>query len=597
METLKKYALSTRRAVGFFRREHIAWEYIMPSMLIFPLAYFARGLNALLFLDIYVPAVPFAALAAVSGLWMARDTKRILPAALASLAGCAADKNLLGAVAVILLLALIGLLRGSDGMTAAIKCALSVALLFVLIPIGLVCGLWRGVDGEGYLAYICAAGVCMALMLACAHGFGALNALDKRVLTDEKLIALAVCAGMVIASLGRTAVFGIRLGVVMTLFFSLAAVRVRGAAGVAAAALMAICRVKAADADYMFIAVIASCALAAALVRPLGRIALAAAFALPAICFYVFMSGTGAPNFRELIIAFAAFLPIKESLTLRIRAGLTTERTEKAERRALFALMKLAMLAHTLDEIAELFPPDGAKTIRPIITGTAECLGEIASFRENKKRSIVLKCGVHCLKKDGSDAAGDSALTASCDFGSVAVISDGMGSGRRARSESQMTVSLFSKLVGCGFSPSAAAECANALLVMRERGEMYATLDAALIDPVSAGLVAVKHGAPPSYIIRGSTLYTLYSEALPIGAVEGAKPAVFRERLRAGDALIMMSDGVYDALGDALNDALCRAAAEADPTLGAQMLVLSALENGGGADDMTAVVVLAQARY
>lgn len=73
-----------------------------------------------------------------------------------------------------------------------------------------------------------------------------------------------------------------------------------------------------------------------------------------------------------------------------------------------------------------------------------------------------------------------------------------------------------------------------------------------------------------------------------IGFAEDTMPDVRLASLRAGDALLLCSDGCYEPLGDARIAALLEA--EPDPARAAEALVTAAYE-AGGTDNITALVV------
>lgn len=592
MEVFRKYAGTGRAAFALLRREGALLGYLLPAAAAFPLAYSSSALNALI-TDAAVPNMPFAALALIAGLWVSYKDA-VLAASLGALVGCIASANMTGAAAVLLFGAVVFTLRNNRGLMLIYKAAILLAFLLAFIPVILATGMWRDADGAAFVAYLSMCGVCIGLALIDARALSVLNGSAGRKLqklTDERLIALSALLGTIIAAFGRAEAVGIRLGVALTIIMSLLAVRARGTAGVAAASALALFRVFAVKGDNLFVAVLACCALTASLIRPLGKTATALAFSLPLVCFHMFTTGTAAPNIGEILFSGCVFLSIPEKSIRLFHFDGTSERTERAEKRAQYSRKKLIELADTLEDAARLCTGNGAAAVKALLNATAECADTLSEGERKKKPRISLRCGSYCMKQEGSIEAGDSSLTAKLGALELAAISDGMGSGRSAHAESERAIELYKRLVGCGFSPMGAAECVNELLILDRGGEMYATLDAAVIDTARGELTAVKHGAPPSFILRNDTLYTLYSEALPIGCVGGARPAVFRERLRAGDTLVMMSDGVYDHLSDGAGALIKEAVDTLDATLAAERLVLLALESGAGADDMTALVV------
>ena len=127
-------------------------------------------------------------------------------------------------------------------------------------------------------------------------------------------------------------------------------------------------------------------------------------------------------------------------------------------------------------------------------------------------------------------------------------ISDGMGHGSKACDESRAAVELLEDYLAAGFEPGAAVMGVNDLLLKRERGEMFATMDLALVDLTRGQLRLLKIGAVQSYIKRGRELIALSGGALPMGIVEKVRPSVTQLKMQDGDALILLSDGVMDAV-------------------------------------------------
>lgn len=122
-------------------------------------------------------------------------------------------------------------------------------------------------------------------------------------------------------------------------------------------------------------------------------------------------------------------------------------------------------------------------------------------------------------------------------------ISDGMGHGSKACDESRAAVELLEDYLAAGFEPGAAVMGVNDLLLKRERGEMFATMDLALVDLTRGQLRLLKIGAVQSYIKRGRELIALSGGALPMGIVDALSPFEGETQLQEGDVLVMLSDG------------------------------------------------------
>ena len=126
-----------------------------------------------------------------------------------------------------------------------------------------------------------------------------------------------------------------------------------------------------------------------------------------------------------------------------------------------------------------------------------------------------------------SRVSGDSVgIRESGDGKLMVLLSDGMGTGAEAHSESAAAVNLLGDLLCVGFDSGIALESVNRLLIARGTEDMYATLDGMLLDMNTGIARFLKFGASPSYILREGKVYTLYCEALPAGILEEAQAAV-----------------------------------------------------------------------
>jgi stage II sporulation protein E len=101
-----------------------------------------------------------------------------------------------------------------------------------------------------------------------------------------------------------------------------------------------------------------------------------------------------------------------------------------------------------------------------------------------------------------------------------------------------------------------AIKSVNSILMLRSPDEIYATVDMALIDQYTAQTTFMKIGSTPSFIKRGSDVIPVSASNLPIGIIQDIEVDLVSLQLQAGDVLIMMTDGIYDAPGYAVNKEL-----------------------------------------
>ncbi|EAA9756167.1 stage II sporulation protein E, partial [Salmonella enterica] len=153
--------------------------------------------------------------------------------------------------------------------------------------------------------------------------------------------------------------------------------------------------------------------------------------------------------------------------------------------------------------------------------------------------------------------SGDSFSTVELGNGTFAVaLSDGMGNGERARMESSAALNILEQLLQSGMDEKLAIKSVNSVLLLRSPEEMYATVDMALIDEYTAETTFMKIGSTPSFIKRGQEVIQVSASNLPIGIIKDIEVDLVTVQLQPGDVLIMMTDGIYDAPGYAVNKEL-----------------------------------------
>jgi len=166
-------------------------------------------------------------------------------------------------------------------------------------------------------------------------------------------------------------------------------------------------------------------------------------------------------------------------------------------------------------------------------------------FRSAKK--FTVETGVAHAAKGGGLVSGDSHTTMEIGCGKFAIaISDGMGNGERAHFESTETLKLLQKFLQSGIEEKIAIKSVNSVLSLRTTDEIFSTLDLAMIDLQDAKAKFLKICSIPSFIKRGDRIIKIESSNLPMGIIQDFDVDVVSEELKAGDILIMMSDGVFD---------------------------------------------------
>lgn len=126
------------------------------------------------------------------------------------------------------------------------------------------------------------------------------------------------------------------------------------------------------------------------------------------------------------------------------------------------------------------------------------------------------------------------------------ILSDGMGTGKRARLDSSFASSLISRFLASEISPETSVHLINSILRVKGWDESFATADIALFDLCSGAVRFIKAGAAPSYILRDEVLIKVEGQAFPVGILSRTDPDSFSYKLFDGDRVIVVSDGVSE---------------------------------------------------
>lgn len=126
---------------------------------------------------------------------------------------------------------------------------------------------------------------------------------------------------------------------------------------------------------------------------------------------------------------------------------------------------------------------------------------------------------------------------------SVVVLSDGMGTGGRAAVDSNMAVSIMSKLIKAGLSYDCSLSVVNSSLMIKSEDESLSTLDVLDFNLFTGKTELLKAGACVTYIKKNGKLYKKDMSSLPIGILNEVKFAKESMTLSSGDLIVMVSDG------------------------------------------------------
>ena len=175
------------------------------------------------------------------------------------------------------------------------------------------------------------------------------------------------------------------------------------------------------------------------------------------------------------------------------------------------------------------------------------------------------------------------------------ILSDGMGTGGRAAIDSAMTVELFSRLVRAGISLDCALSITNSALSVKSEDESLSTLDVAEIDLFSGNTVILKAGAAPSFYTSSGKVKTVEIPSTPLGILSKVRFSRYNLKLRGGDTLVMVSDGILGCGTLWVRDEIKAFAGGPDASGFCENILDSArIKCGEKFDDMTVIAVVAE---
>lgn len=163
--------------------------------------------------------------------------------------------------------------------------------------------------------------------------------------------------------------------------------------------------------------------------------------------------------------------------------------------------------------------------------------------------------GVAKAVKETEQISGDNYSFFEMETGNLtAVLSDGMGSGEKACADSTMVVELIQRFLEAGFQMEIAIQMINSILLSGGEQSNLSTLDVCSMDLYRGECHFVKVGSSSSYIKRQHLVDRISSGNLPLGIFQKPDVESIGRTLMDGDYVIMLSDGVPDALSQGIGE-------------------------------------------
>ena len=131
------------------------------------------------------------------------------------------------------------------------------------------------------------------------------------------------------------------------------------------------------------------------------------------------------------------------------------------------------------------------------------------------------------------------------------LLGDGMGSGRDAALTSRLATVYLDRMLRSGNKKEQSIKMLNSFLRQKNR-ESFTTIDLLEIDLLSGNASFLKSGAAPSYVVRGTSIFKISSNTMPVGITKELYAEEVNFKLEAEDMIVMVSDGISESFEDGL---------------------------------------------
>lgn len=280
----------------------------------------------------------------------------------------------------------------------------------------------------------------------------------------------------------------------------------------------------------------------------------------------------GAKCIAPLILCAACALSLSRANRLAVR--------ELSDTRS-----KLNAAAAVAQQMAETLPHCGA-----YLCGMGMAMERMSLPNGQRRTSLGVEAGAAAVAMAKSPTNGDSMAIRRMGRELLLVLSDGMGTGSLAHRESTRAVEMYGELMSIGFMEEDAVRSINEFMYSTNTDELYATLDAVKVDLATGDAIILKQSAPPAFLIHDGSIRALYAEAPPLGILKEMQIGLGSARVCAGDTLVLMTDGLSDALGTELYAAMHDVVEEELPPRQAARALIRRAGGVSERDDMSAIV-------
>lgn len=234
---------------------------------------------------------------------------------------------------------------------------------------------------------------------------------------------------------------------------------------------------------------------------------------------------------------------------------------ENAEAVTLGVHMSAQRLAgHSSQEVADMLSVLLGRRLMISVTSPQQIQERETTYLFVEEPRFVVLSGSARAVKENETVSGDNYSIIQSDRGWMTVLlSDGMGCGEQASADSSQVLDMMEKMLEAGFETDMAVELVNSALLAAGDplvGQNMSTLDICSLDLYHGMCVFRKIGGAASFLKSNSYVEQISLPGLPLGvlisgeeeAAQGALRQSVSRELIDNDYIIMMTDGVLDAL-------------------------------------------------
>lgn len=220
------------------------------------------------------------------------------------------------------------------------------------------------------------------------------------------------------------------------------------------------------------------------------------------------------------------------------------------ERTEIFlALRPVKKVCVSVKTVAEILTECCGEKMRPAWNCRAVVSEDPGSFHFVPETRYQMLCGISRITKSGELVSGDNFAFLQKETGQVVMsLADGMGSGVGACRESEKVIELLEQFLEAGFPQETAVRMINSCMLLQSQDQMFSTIDLCMVDLYTARCDLIKSGAAATFLKHGDTVEVIRSGAMPVGVMQRSDYESMHRQLGESDTIIMMTDGVLEAL-------------------------------------------------